>query len=438
MGTVAGMRTGGTTRRLTAALLAGALLLAACGGDDDGDDAAPAGTADDAGAATTGPDGTGVDEGTAEGTLARYADYESIEYDDPTHWVCRPDTEDVCDDGLDATVIEADGTTTVEAFTPAEDPPVDCFYVYPTISRDETTYSDWEASPEEEGYVALHQAARLGEVCRVFAPVYRQRTLTALTAALADDGSGTTTPPEEGDPVGDVLDAFRTYMAHDNGGRGVVLIGHSQGASVLNEVIATEVDPNEDVRDLLVAAYLVGSTVVVPEGEVVGGDFAEVPLCTEGDQTGCVLTWATFRDTAPPPEGSLFGRPRDGEGVAGCVNPAAVEGGPAELTPYFPADASASILASLGVGGGGEGATWLEGGEITTPFVTLPGLVRGECVERDGFRYLEVTVQPDPGPRADDIAGDLTPEWGLHLVDVSVAMGDVVDRVRTQADAFTR
>jgi hypothetical protein len=411
------------------------MLLAACGGDDDGEGAAPPGTTDD-GASTVGTDGTGGDEETAEGTLARYADYESIEYDDPTHWVCRPDTEDICDDGLDATVIEADGTTAVEAFTPAGDPPIDCFYVYPTISRDETTYSDWDASPEEEGYVTLQQAARLGEVCRVFAPVYRQRTLTALTAALAGgEGAGTTTPPEEGDPVADVLDAFRTYMARDNGGRGVVLIGHSQGASVLNDVIATEIDPNEDVRDLLVAAYLVGSSVAVPEGQVVGGDFAEVPLCTAGDQTGCVLTWATFRDTAPPPEGSLFGRPRDGEGVAGCVNPAAVEGGSSELAPYFPADASASILASLGAGGGG--AEWLPGTEITTPFVTLPGLVRGECVERDGFTYLEVTVQPDPGPRADDIAGDLTPEWGLHLVDVSIAMGDVVDRVRVQADAFT-
>lgn len=434
------MATGGTTRRLTAVVLAGAMLLTACGGtgDDEGDGAAPAATSDEGEAAPSGvADGSGGDEAVADGTVARYADYESIEYDDPSHWVCRPDTDDVCDEGLDATVVDADGTTTVEAFTPAEDPPIDCFYVYPTISRDETTYSDWDASADEEGYVALQQAGRLGEVCRVFAPVYRQRTLTALTAALAGaDGPGSTTPPEEGDPVADVLDAFRTYMARDNGGRGVVLIGHSQGASVLNEVIATEIDPNDDVRDLLVAAYLVGSTVAVPEGEVVGGDFAHVPLCTEGDQTGCVLTWATFRDTAPPPEGALFGRPRDGEGVAGCVNPAAVEGGPAELTPYLPADASASILASLGVGAGGEGATWLEGGEITTPFVTLPGLVRGECVERDGFNYLEVTVQPDPGPRADDIAGDLTPEWGLHLVDVSVVMGDIVDRVRTQADAF--
>jgi pimeloyl-ACP methyl ester carboxylesterase len=101
--------------------------------------------------------------------------------------------------------------------------------VYPTISRDETPYSDGEASPEEEGYVVLHQAARLASTCRVFAPIYRQRTLTALLASL-----GGSDPPggQGGDPFADVLDAFRTCMAEDNDGRGFVLVGHSQGAGL--------------------------------------------------------------------------------------------------------------------------------------------------------------------------------------------------------------
>jgi hypothetical protein len=114
-------------------------------------------------------------------------------------------------------------------FVPADDPPVDCFYVYPTISRDETPYSDWEASPEEAGYVVLHQAARIASTCRVFAPIYRQRTLTALLASL-----GGSDPPggQGGDPFAGVLDAFRTCMAEDNDGRGFVLVGHSQGAGL--------------------------------------------------------------------------------------------------------------------------------------------------------------------------------------------------------------
>jgi hypothetical protein len=44
-------------------------------------------------------------------------------------------------------------------------------------------------------------------------------------------------------------------------------------------------------------------------------------------------------------------------------------------------------------------------------------------------------------PRADDIPGDVVtngkpnPSWGLHLVDVHVAMGNLLDIVRRQAQA---
>lgn len=46
------------------------------------------------------------------------------------------------------------------------------------------------------------------------------------------------------------------------------------------------------------------------------------------------------------------------------------------------------------------------------------------------------------GPRVDDIVGDVVvegkvhPDWGLHLVDVNLAMGDLVALVREQSKAF--
>ena len=74
---------------------------------------------------------------------------------------------------------------------------------------------------------------------------------------------------------------------------------------------------------------------------------------------------------------------------------------------------------------------------ITTPFVTLPDFVEAECAEHNGFSYLAITVQGEPAdPRIDDIGGDLTPEWGLHLVDANVAMGDLVALARSQAHAY--
>jgi hypothetical protein len=38
--------------------------------------------------------------------------------------------------------------------------------------------------------------------------------------------------------------------------------------------------------------------------------------------------------------------------------------------------------------------------------------------------YLALVVHGDPAdPRTDDIGGDLTPDWGKHLIDANVAMG---------------
>ena len=433
-GTVGAMGTTGIRRTFAALAASTLLLLAGCSSDggDDADRAAP--TTTDAATSTSTDDTDGASSPAAPVPLERYADYESINYEDPSHWVCRPDADDICDGDLSTTVIEADGSTSVEPFEADPDAPIDCFYVYPTISQDPTPFSDWEASPDEEGFVTLQQAARLGSVCRVFAPVYRQATLPSLTARLG----GTTLEGPTEDPFGDVLDAFRTYLAQDNGGRGVVLLGHSQGAGMLRQLIAEELDPNEDVRALLVGAYLAGTSVAVPDGELVGGDLSEVPLCTADEPTGCVTTWSTFRATAPPPANAYFGRADEAGQVAGCTNPADVGGDEVDLQAYFPAEASASILSSLGTE---NGRTWLDGpaGEaIDTPFVALPGLVSGICERQGGFDYLSVTVHGDPDdPRADDISGDLTPEWGLHLVDVSLVMGDIVDRVEEQGEAHT-
>ncbi len=343
----------------------------------------------------------------------------------------------MCDSGLDATSVAADGTLTPVPFVADPDAPIDCFYVYPTISRDPGANSDFEAADGEERFATANQAAPLGTACRVFAPVYRQVTLTALAASLAGE---TTTAPAGPSPrdiaYGDVVDAWNYYLEHDNGGRGVILVGHSQGAGVLDRLIREEIDPNSTERDLLVAAYLAGTSVQVPYGQDVGADFQNVPLCRADDQVGCVVTWSSFRSTSPPPPTSFFGRGRDGT-EAGCTNPAALSGGSAELLSRLPANADASILSDLGTTT--EAAAWVDPtvGTIDTPYVELPGLVSAKCVEWNGFNWLEITVQGDPAdPRADDIPGDLTPEWGLHLVDMNLVMGNLQQLAADEAAAY--
>ena len=216
-----------------------------------------------------------------------------------------------------------------------------------------------------------------------------------------------------------------TTSSNDNDGRGVILVGHSQGSGQLARLLREQIDPNPAVRDLLISAYITGSSVAVPLDADVGGDLKEIPLCRALDETGCVVTYATFRSTAPPPENSFFGRPRgDAGGMAGCVNPAAPAGGAAEVRSAFPSGDWALSDKSL---------------TPTTPFMSFPGLVTAECKYENGFSYLELTVRADPNdPRTDDLFGaDITPEWGTHLIDVNVVSGSLVEMARAQIEAYT-
>jgi hypothetical protein len=159
------------------------------------------------------------------------------DYSNPDTWLCRPGRQDACAVDLTTTVILADGRTTQEKFVPHANPPIDCFYVYPTVSLDPGGNSDMVAGPEERN-VIRSQFARFASQCRPFAPLYRQFTLTALRANTA----GKPIASDRTLGYNDVLDAWNHYLKNDNTGRGVVLIGHSQGSGVLSQLIRNEID----------------------------------------------------------------------------------------------------------------------------------------------------------------------------------------------------
>jgi hypothetical protein len=361
-----------------------------------------------------------------------YPGYASAIYANTANWLCRPDTDDVCDRDLDATVVLPSGRTRLERFKAARNPKIDCFYVYPTISTDMGGNSDLVPGMNEELFVVRQQAARLGAVCRVFAPVYRQVTLTALISRLG----GNPIPSDGAAAYADVLDAWKHYVANDNQGRGVILIGHSQGAGHLRTLVATEIDAEETLRARLVSAMLLGSSVQVPVDADVGADFQNVPLCRRRKDTGCVVSYASFRATSPPPANSLFGRSAQAGWKAACTNPAALAGGSRFLRPYLPTDGRTLPIFLP------PPPAWVDpsrGAVITTPFVTLPRFVSAACAD-NGFSYLGITLHGEPDDvRLDDIPGaNITPEWGLHLVDANVAMGDLVRLANSQATAYRR
>ncbi len=104
-----------------------------------------------------------------------YQGYTSEQYGGKENWLCRPDIEDesnVCQWDLSTTIVFADGTTQLEESPTAENQPVDCFYVYPTVSEDVSDNSDLVADAEID--VTYIQAARYRSVCKMFVPLYRQ------------------------------------------------------------------------------------------------------------------------------------------------------------------------------------------------------------------------------------------------------------------------
>jgi hypothetical protein len=407
-------------------LVAAAVLVAACGTSSLSPDPVATGVTTIASPATSTP-AFATASSAAPGAPSATAPIGGAPTAVPstTVWLCKPGlASNPCAAKLDTTAVDASGRASVQPLAPASDPPIDCFYVYPTVSRQKGINADLTIDPEERA-VALAQAAQFSRVCDVYAPMYRQLTSAAIqkpdeisaTAALTAYAS--------------VAAAFADYLANDNHGRGIVFIGHSQGAIVLDALLQYQVDPNPDVRKLLVSALLMGGNVTVPAGKLVGGDFAHIPACRSATETGCVVAYSTFDKT--PPADAYFGRPSSGlNPLTGsdpnlrvlCVNPAAPGGGSGLLDPVLPA----SDLSSLGLVS--KAAT------ATTPFVSYPGQYRAECKSSGDLTWLQV----DPAGGAADgrpvLTVHPTPEWGLHYADVNIALGNLVALVGSEAAAY--
>jgi hypothetical protein len=344
-----------------------------------------------------------------------------------TTWLCKPGLAgDPCRSSEETTVELGDGSSSVEQAQPASNPPIDCFYVYPTVSRQSTENANTEIGSEER-QVAIDQASRFSQQCRVYAPIYPQITVHALEST-------------EKVPVGaqvtayvGVVEAFDEYLATYNLGRGFVLIGHSQGALMLKQLIKNQIDSNATLRKQLISALLLGGNVLVPKGGTVGGDFQNVPACESAGQTHCVVGYSSF--LTEPTEGAYFGRvssPLLGTATSEqlakdevlCVNPA---------------------LATQGAGSGPllryEATTPIPGFPFPvptapTPWVSMPGQYSGQCDHANGSSWLQLSDVGPPADPREKVAEVLGPSWGTHLNDVNIALGNLVSMTGLQAATY--
>src|SRR6476469_3003869 len=345
------------------------------------------------------------------------------DYSKDTSWLCLPGRQDTCSTPLPTTALSPNGYGSTGLSTVAKDPSLDCFYVYPTVSRDQGLNSDLK--PSEENGAAQAQFARFAGVCRTFAPLYRQMTLGAVAAYSAganiDDAAALA--------YRDVAASWRNYLAPQNSGRPFVLVGHSQGSLMLQMLIAREIETNPAVAARMKLAILPGFNVIVPQGRLVGGTFKKTPLCSRPSETGCVISWVSFREKNVPPTGAIFGVSDQPGTTVGCVNPARPG-----ATDWVPLNSYWYSHSSLPVPGGP--ITWSTEGAPPSPYLRTEGLASARCVTSGQRGYLSIRTNHRQGEKwTDRIGGEVgimnmfLPGWGMHLSDVQEAQGDLIREV---------
>jgi hypothetical protein len=345
-------------------------------------------------------------------------------------WLCRPGLpKNPCAGSLETGIFSPAGTLQSTFTPPANpDPPVDCFYVYPTVSAETSLLSDLKIQSAETD-VARYQAAYYQSVCKIYAPMYH--SVTNVGAPQQD----AMTPAVQAEQYAGVLDAWKYFLKHYSHDRPFVLIGHSQGAFVLRKLIAQQIDPNPTLRKRMLSAILAGGAVVVPTGSLVGGSFKNIPACTSTSELGCVVSWSSFSGT--PIVGADFGdsthSPTDGVGPvpAGysilCTNPAALSGGSGVVESVFPV--------SFPPGNGVDiPAAEVPGRAGSTPFFEYDDSYTAQCAQSNGNNFLEVTPINGAPPLLS--TGALAPLWGLHPLDANLALGNMVNLVASETTAY--
>jgi hypothetical protein len=376
-------------------------------------------------------------------------------------WLCRPGAEpNPCAQDRDGTgaspfrarypesgkAVRLDTVSTVDGtrtpFVAPDAPPVDCFYVYPTVDalpNPLLQVGDRAPRPTDTEFATLlSQVGPLLSGCRMFAPVYRQTPLPGLLVPAL-----TRTPADFRLGQVDVVQAWRHYWAEDNrdpatgARRGVLLLGHSQGTAALITLIRTVIAPDPEQRAHVVSAMLLGGDVDVDTSSGVTG--VDLPACVRrGDAvpTGCVVAWSAYRQPPgkPLPPDAAFGRSTVPGRRILCTNAAALLSGatPDATTPADLRYASRELLA-----GGGAFAGLLTGRtppDVPGGYASYPGLVTARCASSTDAAGTADWLQVE-GP--DDVVGaPKSGGIGLHVLDWTVELGDLTELARRQSAAW--
>ncbi len=189
-------------------------------------------------------------------------------------------------------------------FALGEDTGVDVFLICPTVdTRSETNSFDLNDKLKSRFVNALDMEKGIYEEAgRLYAPYYRQMSMNAYKL------------PEEARleaqeiAYGDVSASFRWYLNHENGGRGLILAGFSQGAQMclelLKEYYGSGSGKAEALKQNLVAVYAIGWSVT----EEMTAEYPQIVPAKGETDVGTVVSFdcedGTLTDTLVIPEGT--------------------------------------------------------------------------------------------------------------------------------------
>jgi Protein of unknown function (DUF3089). len=182
---------------------------------------------------------------------------------------------------------------------------VDVFYFYPTA---------WTSADPDNPHVCAideptmltqapeafaRQATAFETVGNIYAPYYRQDNGSSINRLETIAGI----------PTLDAVAAFDYYIQHFNNNRPFILVGHSQGATVLSNLLSEYMKDHPDVYSRMVAAYVIGNPIT--DAYLTANPhlkFAEGP-----DDTGVIISYNTqadyffTQDPPAPPNPVLYG-----------------------------------------------------------------------------------------------------------------------------------
>lgn len=226
-----------------------------------------------------------------------------IDYNSTANWAFHPDqtinflSSYNLDIGIVNKDLELENTISIENNAKI-DTGVDVFFVHPTILDDNPSEAKVVSLDDQPvariDLTIIAQGGQLAKYGRIFAPRYRQSTgYTYLDETVGVENQASVIIQS----YCDVKAAFLNYLNNYNNGNKIILAGHSQGSYLLSMLLSDVFDDDISLRNRLVTAALGGmGHIYAAQGEYVGGQFVNIPLCLQIDECGCVQGWRSYED----------------------------------------------------------------------------------------------------------------------------------------------